>query len=77
MSNRAETVVGRPRPNLWLDRIEPTARIRVDGEIRQGGPNIWRRLTVPDPAFFAARALREVLISNGIGVSAPPRESRP
>ena len=73
VSNRAETVVGRPRPNLWLDRIEPTARIRVDGEIRQGGPNIWRRLTVPDPAFFAARALREVLISNGIGVSAPER----
>ncbi len=73
VSNRAETVVGRPRPNLWLDRVEPTARIRVDGEIRQGGPDIWRRLTVPDPAFFAARALREVLISEGIGVSAPER----
>ena len=73
VSNRAETVVGRPRPNLWLDRVEPTARIRVDGEIRQGGPDIWRRLTVPDPAFFAARALREVLISNGIGVRAPER----
>ena len=28
---------------------------------------------MPDPAFFAARALREVLISNGIGVSAPER----
>ena len=73
VSNRAETVVGRPRPNLWLDRVEPTARIRVDGKIRQGGPNIWRRLTVPDPAFFAARALREVLISKGIGVRAPER----
>ena len=73
VSNQAETVVGRPRPNLWLDRVEPTARIRVDGEIRQGGPNIWRRLTVPDPAFFAARALREVLIASGIGVRAPER----
>jgi len=73
MSNQAETVVGRPRPNLWLDRVEPTARIRVDGEIRQGGPDIWRRLTVPDPAFFAARYLREVLISEGIGVRAPER----
>jgi len=71
--NRAETVVGRPRPNLWLDRVEPTARIRIDGEIQQGGPNIWRRLTVPDPAFFAARALSEVLISKGIGVTAPER----
>ena len=73
VSNQAEMVVGRPRPNLWLDRVEPTARIRVDGEIRQGGPDIWRRLTVPDPAFFAARALREVLISEGIGVRAPER----
>ncbi len=73
VSNLAETVVGRPRPNLWLDRVEPTAQIRVDGEIRQGGPDIWRRLTVPDPALFAARALREVLISNGIGVRAPER----
>ncbi len=73
VSNLAETVVGRPRPNLWLDRIEPTAQIRVDGEIRQGGPDIWRRLTVPDPALFAARALREVLISEGIGVRAPER----
>jgi D-alanyl-D-alanine carboxypeptidase/D-alanyl-D-alanine-endopeptidase (penicillin-binding protein 4) len=73
VSNGAETVAGRPRPNLWLDRVEPTARIRVDGEIRQGGPDIWRRLTVPDPANFAARALREVLISEGIGVEAPER----
>ena len=73
VSNQAETVVGRPRPNLWLDRVEPTARIRVDGEIRQEGPDIWRRLTVADPALFAARALREVLISNGIGVRTPER----
>ena len=73
VSNLAETVAGRPRPNLWLDRVEPTASIRVDGEIRQGGPDIWRRLTVPDPALFAARALREVLISKGIGVGRPER----
>ncbi len=73
VSNSAETVTGRPRPNLWLDRVEPTARIRVDGEIRQGGPDIWRRLTVPDPALFAARAFREVLISEGIGVRSPER----
>ena len=38
VSNLAETVEGRPRPNLWLDRVEPTAQIRVDGEIRQRGP---------------------------------------
>ncbi len=65
MNNTAETVAGRPRPRLWLDRPTPTSLIRVDGEITQGGPDIWRRLTVPDPALFAARALREVLESRG------------
>ena len=68
MNNTAETVAGRPRPRLWLDRPTPTSLIRVDGEITQGGPAIWRRLTVPDPALFAARALREVLESRGFTV---------
>ena len=68
MNNTAETVAGRPRPRLWLDRPTPTSLIWVDGEITQGGPAIWRRLTVPDPALFAARALREVLESRGFTV---------
>ena len=37
VSNQAETVAGRPRPNLWLDRVEPTAPIRVDGDC-------WKRV---------------------------------
>ena len=68
MNNTAETVAGRPRPRLWLDRPTPTSVIRVDGEITQGGPAIWRRLTVPDPALFAAQALHEVLKSRGFTV---------
>ena len=68
MNNTAETVAGRPRPRLWLDRPTPTSVIRVDGEITHGGPDIWRRLTVPDPALFAARALHEVLESRGFTV---------
>jgi len=68
MDNVAETVSGPPRPRLWLDRVTPTALIRMDGEIRQNGPNIWRRLTVPDPALFTAHAFREVLNSRGIEV---------
>jgi len=73
MNNGAETVAGRPRPRLWLDRPTPTSRIRIDGEMTQGGPAIWRRLTVPDPALFSARALHEVLESKGITVSGDAR----
>jgi len=71
MNNGAETVAGRPRPRLWLDRVTPTAVIRMDGEIRQRGPDIWRRLTVPDPALFAARAFRKTLDSVGVWVRDP------
>lgn len=73
MDNTAETVARRPRPRLWLDRPTPTAIIRIDGEIRHGGPAIWRRLTVADPALFAARTLRDVLEAEGIEVLGGPR----
>ncbi len=73
MNNTAETVAGRPRPRLWLDRPTPTSLIRIDGEMTQGGPAIWRRLTVPDPTLFSARALREVLEARGFAVSGEAR----
>lgn len=73
MNNGAETVVGRPRPRLWLDRPTPTSLIRIEGEMTQGGAAIWRRLTVPDPALYTARALSKVLTSRGLFVSGSPR----
>ncbi len=73
MNNTAETVVGPPRPMLWLDRPTPTSWIRIHGEITRGGPAIWRRLTVPDPPLFAARALGEVLESRGFTVGSGAR----
>ena len=73
MDNGAETVAGRPRPPLWLDRPTPTSLIRIEGEMTRGGAAIWRRLTVPDPALFAARTVHEVLESKGFVVSHPAR----
>ena len=73
ITNTAETVEGRPRPRLWLDRPTPNSPIRIDGEMTLGGPAIWRRLTVSDPAQFSARALREVLESRGFTVSGVTR----
>tara|TARA_Y100000590_G_scaffold175894_1_gene201014 strand:- start:8329 stop:9954 length:1626 start_codon:yes stop_codon:yes gene_type:complete len=66
--NTAKTVSGRPRPKLWLDRPTPTSTARIAGEITHGGPAIWRRLTVPDPALFAVQALKRTLVSNNITV---------
>ena len=73
MNNTAQTVAGRPRPRLWLDRPTPTSSIRIAGQMTHGGPAIWRRLTVSDPALFSARALREVLESRGVSVSVESR----
>ncbi len=66
--NTAQTVAGRPRPRLWLDRPTPTSLIRIAGEMTRGGPAIWRRLTVSDPALYSARTLSEVLESEGLTV---------
>ena len=73
MNNTAQTVAGRPRPRSWLDRPTPTSSIRIAGQMTYGGPAIWRRLTVSDPALFSARALREVLESRGVSVSVESR----
>ena len=73
LDNTAETVAGPPRPMLWLDRPTPTSQIRIHGEITRGGPAIWRRLTVPDPPLYAARALLEVLESRGFRVRSGAR----
>lgn len=78
-SNRAKTVSGRPRPQLWLDRSSPGATIRIHGDIRSSANPIWRRLTVPDPVLFAARGFRDVLEDRGIRVDgeATTRASSP
>jgi len=66
--NNAETVAGRPRPRLWLERLAPDAAIRLEGDIQASANTIWRRLTVADPVLFSARGFLEVLEAQGIAV---------
>lgn len=67
-NNHAETVAGRPRPFLWVDRESPTLPIRVEGEMQVGGRDAWREITIPDGPMYAVSALAQVLEERGIEV---------
>lgn len=68
--NEASTVSPRSRawPPLMVDRPDPREPIRVLGEMRVGGREAWRVITVDDPALFAADAFRKALERAGIAV---------
>ncbi len=66
--NRAVSVAGTPRPRVAILRDHPTEPVRVEGEIRTGGADVWRQLTVPRPAHFAASVFRALLEARGITV---------
>lgn len=72
VDNRAVTVGG-TRSSLVLSRDHPSAPVRLLGEMGQRGGDAWRVLTVPDPALFAASALRRALEGEGIVVHGGPR----
>lgn len=55
-------------PALTVRREHPTLPIVVQGAIQPGGREVWRQMTVPDPAHFAASVLRAVLEERGIRV---------
>ncbi len=74
--NRATTVDQPAR--LFIGRDDPTAPIVVDGRIQQGGRDVWRQITVGDPATFAVSVFRTVLEERGIVVRGANRvEDRP
>lgn len=75
-NNHAETVAGRPRPFLWVDREAPGLPIRVEGEMQTGGRDAWRELTIPDGPLYAASGLAGVLTARGIQVGGIPRSIR-
>lgn len=75
-NNHAETVAGRPRPFLWIDRKTPSSAIRVEGEMQSGGRDAWREMTILDGPLYAASALAEVITARGIRVVGAPRSIR-
>lgn len=74
--NRATTVAEPAR--LFIGRDEPTAPIVLDGSVQQGGRDVWRQITVGDPAAFSLSVFRAVLEERGIAVRGASRvEDRP
>jgi D-alanyl-D-alanine carboxypeptidase/D-alanyl-D-alanine-endopeptidase (penicillin-binding protein 4) len=53
---------------LVIRRTHPTLPIEVSGGIAPGSSEVWRRMTVQDPAHFAASVLRSVVEERGIRV---------
>lgn len=76
VQNEARTVSRSSRARLWIDRREPMDPIVVGGTIRQGGRDVWRELTVSDPAAFTISVFRSVLEEHGIEVRGTDRVVR-
>ncbi|MDT8340572.1 MAG: D-alanyl-D-alanine carboxypeptidase/D-alanyl-D-alanine-endopeptidase, partial [Longimicrobiales bacterium] len=72
VANEARTVAGRAGRPLWLLRDDPSEPIRAVGELSVGGRDVWRQMTVRDPALAAAHAFTQVLREAGISVSGYP-----
>ncbi|HKJ01638.1 MAG TPA: D-alanyl-D-alanine carboxypeptidase/D-alanyl-D-alanine-endopeptidase [Longimicrobiales bacterium] len=64
--NDAVTVEERGR--VFIGRDEPMAPILLQGRIQRGGRDVWRELTVSDPAAYAVSVFRAVLADKGITV---------
>jgi len=74
--NEATTVSGTARPRLALLRDDPETPVRVYGQIRRDSPDVWRQMTITDPALFAAHGFTHVLRDEGIEVAQDPASIR-
>lgn len=74
--NNALTVAGSPRPRLAILRQAPLDPVRIEGRIRSGSRDVWRQMTVPDPARFALSVFRRVLEDRGIALAGRERVVR-
>ncbi len=53
---------------LQILREDPARPIRIEGGIAAGGREVWREMTVQDPARFTTSAFRRVLEDEGITI---------
>jgi serine-type D-Ala-D-Ala carboxypeptidase/endopeptidase (penicillin-binding protein 4) len=53
---------------VQIKRADPTQPITIEGSLATGGREVWRQMTVSDPARFAASVFRSVLAERGIQV---------
>jgi serine-type D-Ala-D-Ala carboxypeptidase/endopeptidase (penicillin-binding protein 4) len=67
--NQARTVAGGARAPLMMVRDDPDQPIELRGEMVQRQADVWRRMTVSDPATFTAGIFRSVMEEEGIRVS--------
>ncbi|MSR36354.1 MAG: D-alanyl-D-alanine carboxypeptidase/D-alanyl-D-alanine-endopeptidase [Gemmatimonadetes bacterium] len=61
-------MTGRGAGRVQIRRTDPSQPVTIDGSITPGGREIWRQMTVSDPAANAASVFRKVLASRGIEV---------
>lgn len=74
--NNARTVASPRGARLSVDRPHAASPILISGRISREHGGVWRTVTVPDPALFAASTLRAVLLQRGMEVTGPPRAIR-
>jgi D-alanyl-D-alanine carboxypeptidase/D-alanyl-D-alanine-endopeptidase (penicillin-binding protein 4) len=66
--NTATTVASDARPRLAILRDEPLDPVRIEGRLLASSRDVWREMTVPVPAHFAASVFRATLEERGITV---------
>jgi D-alanyl-D-alanine carboxypeptidase/D-alanyl-D-alanine-endopeptidase (penicillin-binding protein 4) len=64
--NTAQTVSSEARPRLAILRDEPLDPVRVEGRLLATSRDVYREMTVPVPAHFAASVFRATLEARGI-----------
>ena len=66
IANHARTVTSDARPRLAIVRDHPLDSVRVEGRLLAGAKDVWREMTVPVPAHFAASVFRATLEERGV-----------
>lgn len=76
IENRALTTSDRPRTPFMAIRDDPDTPIVLWGQLPAGSREVWRVITVSDPARYAASVFRTRLEEEGISVSGGVRAVR-